>query len=197
MISFFVGYPPTTDKTIYIDWCWRPDEFYFDICSSAIYQYGDYWQGKKGTIQLEFKVADGWRLLPESKSPPLESEIRVLPKTVGKGVSYFALLLDPYGNGYQTCLLSKEKDASKASCTLKEGEWSRWLRESIIVQEEDRIGTVRFKLIELSKDGKRFHLYRSQVYPLSGFTHPPDVAEELINKFGPYVNEEIARRYFT
>ncbi|MCK4418001.1 MAG: alkaline phosphatase family protein [Candidatus Latescibacteria bacterium] len=199
VISFFVGYPPTTDKAIYLDWCWSPGVFYFDICSSATYFHGDYPQvkGEKGAIQLEFKEAEGWSNLYECKSPPLEAIIDVLPKAEGKGVSYYALLLNLNGRGYDTFLLSREKDTTKALCKLKEGEWSDWFKDNFVVKGADKVGTVRFKLIELSKDGQRFQLYRSQVYPQTGFAYPPGVAEELIEKFGPYVNEEVARRFFT
>lgn len=198
VISYFVGYPPTTDKAVYLDWLWRPEQFYFDICSSANYFYGDYPQseGKKGAIQLKLKQAEGWSNIPKSKSPPLETQIEVSTKVEGKGIAYFALFLDPDGEGYQTCLLSKDKDGSRVLCEIKQGEWSGWFRENFVVKGEEKRGTVRFKLIELSKDGKKLHLYRSQVYPLSGFTHPPSVAEELIERFGPYVNEEVAKVFF-
>ena len=64
------------------------------------------------------------------------------------------------------------------------------------MEGEEKVGTVRFKLVKLSKGGDELILYRSQVYPVSGFTHPPEVADELIEKFGPYINEAVSRAFF-
>lgn len=111
-------------------------------------------------------------------------------------MTYYALLLDSDGCGYQELLLSKERDGSKVLCSLKEGEWSGWLREIFIVEGEEKVGAVRFKLVKLSRDGRELILYRSQVYPLSGFTHPPEIGGELTEKFGPYINESVSTAFF-
>jgi predicted AlkP superfamily phosphohydrolase/phosphomutase len=196
----FVGYPPTADRVVHVDWFWRPGRYYFEICSNACYIHDALEGGAERrpggiSIPVESEEAIGWTNIPESESPPLETVVEVLPKVGGRGVSYNALLLNPDGQGYTRCLLSREKDGVKALCTLGQGEWSGWFREVFTVNDEEKIGTVRFKLVELSRDGKRFNLYRSQVYPISSFTHPPEVAEELVEKFGPYINEAIARAF--
>ncbi|RLF14227.1 MAG: hypothetical protein DRJ66_06440 [Thermoprotei archaeon] len=207
VVLYFIGYPPTTDKAIYVDWFWAPGRFYFEICSAACYinYISEELKEKikarprrfKGKVFLvEFKKAEGWNNLPEGKTPPLEGEIHVEPNVGGKGVTYYVLLLDSKGEGYDSCLIAKEKDASKALCILRPGEWSEWFKEEFEIEGEKKIGTVRFKLIELSKDGKRFRLYRSQVYPISGFTHPPEVGKELVEKIGPYINEGVTLLFF-
>jgi len=202
ILLYFVGYPPTTDMAIHVDWFWRPGRFYFELCSNACYIHGDSTKDKKARrlrgllVPVELKEAE-WINTPKGHSPPLEAEIKVQPKLKGEGVTYYALLLDPDGQGYSELLLSKEKNASKALCRLKEGEWSRWFKEIFIVEGEEKVGTVRFKLVKLSKDGKELILYRSQVYPVSGFTHPPEIADELTEKFGPYINEAVSRAFFT
>ena len=200
VLYYFVGYPPTTDKVIHIDWFWRPGRFYFEISPAICYRSMAEKIPRDIRLRLEryieFKEAVGWVNIPNTNSPSLETRIDVLPKVKGEGVSYYALLLDPDGEGYSRCLLSKEKDGSKAVCILKAGDWSEWSREKFIVEDEEKIGTVRFKLVELSKDGRRFNLYRSQVYPISGFTNPLEDAEELVKKFGPYINEAVAGPFF-
>jgi predicted AlkP superfamily phosphohydrolase/phosphomutase len=199
VILYFVGYPPTTNASIHVDWFWRPNLYYFEICSNACYihstsQYAKKKEGKL-LIPVELRKAE-WVNTPKTYSPPLEVQIEVQPKLKGRGVTYYALLLDPDGHGYQELLLSKEKNGSKVLCSLKEGEWSRWLRETFIVEGEEKVGTVRFKLVKLSKDGKELILYRSQVYPLSGFAYPPEVGGELTEKFGPYINEAVEDAFF-
>jgi len=211
VVLYFVGYPPTTDKAIYVDWFMAPGRFYFEICSAACYlnYIPEEIKGilgprrrlrrrfRRRIFLVEFKRAEGWSNLPESKAPPLEGEIHVKPNVGGRGVTYYVLLLDSKGEGYDSCLIAKEKDASKALCVLKPGEWSEWFKEEFEIGGEKKVGTVRFKLIELSRDGKRFKLYRSQVYPISGFTHPPEVGEELVEKIGPYINEGINPLFFS
>ena len=228
VIFYFVGYPPTTDKAIYVDWFWRPGAYYFEICRAICYL--NYIPKKtldsapekvRGTIShmlskldskkmkdlirfltkddgifVNFRRAEGWVNIPESKSAPLEAEVLVEPKAEGKGVLYYALLLDIDGEGYNVCLLSKEKDGDKALCKLREGEWSEWFIEKFEIENSEKIGTVRFKLIELSRDGSKFRLYRSQVYPIYGFTHPPELSKELVDKFGPYINEAATKLFF-
>ena len=200
VLFYFVGYPPTTDMTIHVDWFWRPGKFYFEICSNACYIHGNPTEDRKRKIgdlliPIELKEAE-WKNVPESYSPPLEAKIEVQPKLRGRGVTYYALILDLNGQGYDTLFLSKEKDFSKALCHLREGEWSRWFKETFIVGGEKKIGTIRFKLVKLSRNGKELILYRSQVYPLSDFTHPPELAKELVEKFGPYINEAVSRAFF-
>jgi len=195
VLLYFVGYPPTTEMAIHIDWFWRPGRFYFEVCSNACYTTER--MSDRLSIPVEFSKAEEWANLPESKSPPLETTIKVSPKVKGEGLSYHAILLDPNGDGYTICLLTREKDEPKALCALKLGEWSDWLRETFIVEGEEKVGTIRFKLIELAKDGSKFRLYRSQVYPVSGFTYPPELAKELVDKFGPYINEAVSTAFFT
>jgi len=207
VLLYFVGYPPTTDMTVHVDWFWRPGRFYFEICSNACYVHDNSAKDKRRRLRtrarrrvrllvpVELKEAE-WINTPKTHSPPLEAEIEVQPNLKGEGVTYYALILDPDGQGYSELLLSKEKNASKALCRLREGEWSEWFRETFIVEGEEKVGTVRFKLVKLSKDGKEIILYRSQVYPVSGFTYPPEVADELIEKFGPYINEAVSKAFF-
>jgi len=199
ILLYFVGYPPTTDMAIHVDWFWRPELFYFEICPNACYVHGiSQHTGEERRFQVipvEFRRAE-WVNTPKSYSPPLEAKIEVQPKLKGRGVTYYALLLDSDGCGYQELLLSKERDGSRALCSLKEGEWSGWLKEIFIVEGEEKVGAVRFKLVKLSRDGRELILYRSQVYPLSDFTHPPEIGRELTERFGPYINEAVSTAFF-
>jgi len=56
-------------------------------------------------------------------------------------------------------------------------------------------GGVRFKAIELSASGEKIWLYRSQIYPMTGFTHPPELGAELTKRFGPFQHEEAWSSY--
>lgn len=205
VLFYFVGYPPTSDGVMHVDWFWGPGNYYFELCGAACYLsyipegLREVARERRGSLRgkaflVEFGKAEGWANLPESLSPPLESMIRVAPKA-GSGVNYHVLLLDTEGRGYDRCLIAREKDCEKALCVLGPGEWSGWHREVFHVGGSEVEGIVRFKLIELSRDGSRFRLYRSQVYPVRGFTHPPELSEELVSRLGPYINEAVGRMF--
>ncbi len=197
VLQYFVGYPPTTDETMHIDWIgWHPGKYYFEFSPSACYSRGETGEEKSNSIVVEFKEARYWKNLPKSNSTPMEAPIEVSSKKSGNGITYYALLVDPDGSGYRVCLLSKQRDASEAFCKLREGEWSEWQWEKVGTGKREETVTVRFKLMKLSENGDVFRLYRSQVYPISGFTYPTDIGEELVDKFGPYINEGVAGLFF-
>ena len=202
----FVGYPPTTDKTVHIDWFWRPGRWYFEICSVACYLSRDSLKDLTNAgapvkrmleqallvpVEITSKT-EGWRSLPESKSQPLSFRMILRPVRQGKDVTFEGLLIDEKGEGYDTLLICKEKDPEKALCRLKTGHWGSFYEE-FEVKGKKHIGAVRLKLVELSPDGARLKIYRSQVHPTSEFVHPPEVGEELTDRFGPYINEAVER----
>jgi len=204
VLLYFVGYPPTCEGVVHVDWFWKPGDFYFELCSAACYStYVP--EGLRGAPKrvlahlrpIRLRRAEGWASLPESCSEPLEAEVRVEPRRPGRPVTYHVLVVDSRGEGYDTCLICRSKDASKALCELRVGEWSPWLREEFVVKGARVVGTVRFKLVELSPNGSRLRLYRSQVYPVGGFSHPPEASAELVERFGPYVNEASARLFLS
>jgi len=67
------------------------------------------------------------------------------------------------------------------------GEWSDWLTLGFDLDGEQVQGRVRFRLFELSPDGKRFRLYQSQIFPDSGWTLPDDLGPDLVRRYGPYL----------
>jgi len=202
----FVGYPPTTEKAMHIDWFWRPGRWYFEICSAACYISEGSLKDltKDGApvkrmleeallipVKMTSKTED-WKSLPESKSQPLSFRIILKPVRQGKDITFEGLLIDEKGEGYDTLLICKEKDSEKTLCRLKTGDWSSFYVK-FEVEGERHVGTVRLKLVELSPDGAKLKIYRSQVYPTSEFTYPPEVGGELTKRFGPYINEAVKR----
>jgi len=130
--------------------------------------------------------ASGWEGLPSSSAPALTATIEIVPKWPGEPVRFGLLVLDSAGKGYDRLMLCEERDARSAFADLGVGAWSDWQFRDFTVGGERRRGTVRFKLIELAPDGSRLKLYRSQVMRTDGFTHPEDLAGDLIARFGPY-----------
>ena len=49
-----------------------------------------------------------------------------------------------------------------------------------------RKGTLRFKLLNLSGDASELELLSTQIWPVSGYTQPDELGEELLEKVGPF-----------
>ena len=83
--------------------------------------------------EIELEEAEGWANAPEGQDAleielPLRFNGPVYPLTEGK--TWYALVLDSGGNGYDTVLLSETKDAKAAFARLKLGEWTPNLKQA-------------------------------------------------------------------
>ena len=153
-------------------------------------------------VRIELREAGGWSNVPESSKPPLEAVIpSVERKTAswsnqgfataatdeGRASGQYHLLVTASGaGGYDTVRLAPGRDAASSLCCLHAGEWSGWIYQDFPVNDRPVPGSFKFKLLELSPDGKRMRLYRSMVSAVNGWTHPPELAGELIDRIGPY-----------
>ncbi|GAI55269.1 unnamed protein product, partial [marine sediment metagenome] len=139
-----------------------------------------------GAYKIEFEEAHGWENTPPSDSVPLETVLKIQPLG-GMVKSFYALVIDSKGSGYDRLFLAEGKDAEKALCTIGEGEWSDFLKVGFTTSEGKKEGNFRVKLVELSEDAKRFRLYFTQIFPSTGWTHPDSLARELTEHIGrPY-----------
>lgn len=154
-------------------------------------------QGPDIVDWIELSPADGWRDLPESDLPPLEAElairplVRTHPRMVrgkeGEPKSYYALVYGQGDGGYDRVLVASARDGSRALTLLEPGEWAGWWRDSFEIDGEPVEGSVRCKLMRLSRDGSRLELFFPQIWPLNGYTHPPSIAGEILEHVGPFL----------
>jgi len=142
---------------------------------------------QRGIVSIPaLRPAEGWSSLPHSCEPPLESTIEVHAR-LGDDVTHFHLLaLDRLGKGYDTVQICRGRDRASCVAETSLGSWSDWSIENFRIQGRDQRASVRFRLMDMSPDGKYLKLYRTQVTFADGFTHPPDLAADLIERFGPY-----------
>ena len=145
---------------------------------------------------VTLRPAEGWRNLPAAGPPPLEVELVVRPLArgnpdmqrgqLGEPKRYFALL---YGDGsdYRQARITRSRDASDVLADLEPGAWSDWLRERFTIDGQAIEGHLRLKLIELAPDGSRFGLFIPQIWPISGYTQPDEIALELLEHVGPFL----------
>ena len=192
VVMNYAGYPPTTKAAVFIDWLFQPARSYFDLAAQTVYHNCP---DLNTTDPIELSPAEGWTNLPPSHRPPLETELPIATATEGTGPTYYALLWSR-GAGYDTLLISPQKDAAKPIATLASGDWSEWVRAPFQIAAQGEIeGAFRFKLLEVSPDGRRMRLYRSDVFPTNGqFCSDPSLARRLVTELGPYVHSGMAVR---
>ena len=204
LLKYTASVPPTVKKGIQVEGYCAPwyGQSPFEIAASQCYSNKSYPLAE----QVKLDKAKDWENLPESGLDPLEGVIEVRSKSVPESkVTYYLLIVDSRGEGYDRMIISQEKDVRYAVADLSVGEWSNWIweefeaciprypkyrdRNKVVYEEkpaEHYIGTYRFKLIDLSLDASSFRLYRSQIFPTRGFTWPESIAWELIKKLGPF-----------
>ena len=132
------------------------------------------------------KPAQGWRNLPASKAPPLESRLEVVARLGGDVTAFHLLAVATAGQGYDRVLVCRERDGKSCVAGAGAGEWSEWAVADFAIDGRNRPASLRFKLMELAADGSRLKLYRTQATYTDGFTQPEELAGELVERFGPY-----------
>ena len=117
----------------------------------------------------------------------LEATVKDRAQTEAPAEIRFQLLIQKSSNGYDRVLLCQGKDASNPLAELKVGQWSPWIIRRLQYAGDSVPASMRFKLVELSPDGKRMRLARSEVYPAERFTEPESLSDELVSAIGPYI----------
>ena len=143
--------------------------------------------GIRNSYKLDVQPAASWANSLANGSGSLEFPFPIITKKEGENQAFVGLAVDSDGNGFDTVALFSERDASTELGRAKVGEWSDWITYDFTLTDEGTVPAVfRFKTLEVSPDGSKLRLYRSQVTYASGFTEPPELADELTSKFGPY-----------
>jgi hypothetical protein len=80
---------------------------------------------------------------------------------------------------------------------LAVGEWSDWVRARFRTADQGEAeGAFRFKLLELSPDGQRLRLYRSDAFPAYGrFCSDSALGQRLVTELGPYIHAGISTSF--
>ena len=134
----------------------------------------------------EVKVSKASRWLNLSREEEfLEVEIPV--KTREEELKFYALIKKE-GEEYNKVLLFSEKNYKKSLGEASRGKWSNWIRYKFKLYGKEVWAYFRYKVLGLSPDGMKLHLYFSQIYPERGWSYPSELAEELVKNFGPYLH---------
>jgi len=182
-------WPPKLKNGYQVDGHCAPSgliQFYWGSSKVAVHPNRCYTTDEyRAANKIAFQPAKEWTRMPESASPPLESEIAVVP---GPGeIKYHLLLIDSGSQDYDQVVISPQRDASRAVATLKVGQYSDFIIARFKIPGQPISGSFRMKLMELSPDAKHFKLFVSQVYPAEKFTYPNSLSQELIKACGPFL----------
>ncbi len=205
LLKYTTSWPPTIKKGIQVEGYGDPDGTIFAISPKTVYTdeqnripaiFGATKHPGRNCV-MSFQVnlkpavpygrpvgAAGWKNLPQSKKPPLETQLPLVP-IKGKPKTFYGLIFAK-GEGYDTIIISPEKDSEKKWAQIGVGEFSPWLTETFETPDGPKSGTFRFKLYTLSPEAKKIRLYRSIIYQSSGWTYPASLADELLREIGPF-----------
>lgn len=140
--------------------------------------------------KIELRQPTGWKNLPGSASDFLEATLELQPGVRSQRPvrdNLYALLeKGESGQFAQVSLFTAEKNCARLLGKAQPGQWTGWIYAT--VQTSHGLVEVAFqaKLMHLDPTGQDVHLYLSQGYPASGFTHPAELSEELVRACGPY-----------
>ena len=145
------------------------------LCSNQLITTGVYPEAIRGQLQ----PAEGWANLDEPGEEPLEMAAPLMfPRSAVSPVptTWFVLVRQSGGEGYDTVTLSPSKDVKDAFCTLHPGEWSPKITTQIQLSDGSaREVFFKAKLIELSEDAEDFRLYLTGMMDLSRWVSDPAV----------------------
>ncbi len=138
-----------------------------------------------------------WRNLPPSSLPYLEVELMIKPLArgrpnmlrgkVGTPKTLFGLICASSSRGYDRVHICRTRDGEDKFAELCQGQWSSWWRDSFEIDGKLAEGHVRMKLITLTPTADMFELFMPQIWPLDGYTYPEEIALEITEKVGPFL----------
>lgn len=135
---------------------------------------------------VKLKEVENWKNLPSAKKN-LEAEVKVATRNTKikvKPKTYYLLVQDRNGKGFDTVSLAKSKDGKDILFSLKNGNWSEKVYDEFETEEGKKKAFFMGKLIELSPDGKNLKLYLTQFCHFGGWSYPEDIAGKLENLNG-------------
>ena len=133
------------------------------------------------------RPVEGWCNLPEVASQALECKLQIeLNRPRDTLVLYGLLYVSEPGGSYDRLMVCRSKNGAEALATIRPGQWSDWIVGTFDPAEATEAGGFRLKVIELSPDASRFKLYMTPNHPLTGYTFPENIAQEIYDVAGPF-----------
>ncbi len=139
------------------------------------------------SVKVQYKKASGWENVDAMGDDPLEATLSIpfagsIYST--KNATWYLLVRDMHGNGYDTVSLSASKNFKDAFFTLKVGEWSHaYNAMGLLADGKEKELRLKAKLISLDEDGENLRLFISHGINIDGenWCYPQNLAP-LFNK---------------
>jgi predicted AlkP superfamily phosphohydrolase/phosphomutase len=203
LVNYPTGWPPTVKDGIVVGGDGLTSKEWA-VAHPVCYYAGETAGGREMGVPVSFSRAKGWKKLPRSGKPPLAavlpaadrmrmgwsaagSTVERVKDTGASRADFFALIYASGKSNYNRVRICRRRDASKPLADLKVNEWSDWVIQKLGVKGNKREAALRFKLLELSRDGTRFRLYRSVGHATSGWGYPAGIERGIIRNAVPYV----------
>ena len=173
VLNYMCSWPPTMAGGITIggfDMNGR-----YQAGGAAFLAAGEFGHEGFSPVEIDFTEAAGWDKLPISHQPPLAATIPG---------AHQLLLIDSNGAGYDRLLVCAAQDAAKTLAELQVDQWSGWLFQTVTREGKDVDVAFRLRLNALSADSKQVEVFRTPLYMLDGWAHPPEVAREIVDNVG-------------
>jgi len=194
ILRFPGGWPPTVRDGIVMEFG-GPANSPWNICYSKCYttEHLTRFTGDKLTgpriepISLDLQPSSPPAAANAAPTPPpLGADLPMPTIRTGEAPALRLHVISSGSEGYDKVVITRKDDPSRVLACIGLNEWSPFITLDCIVEGETRAGTCRFKLLKLSPDARQLTLYRSALYSTDGFTYPPDLAGDLVSRFGPY-----------
>ncbi|MCY4090917.1 MAG: alkaline phosphatase family protein [Caldilineaceae bacterium] len=141
--------------------------------------------------------AVGWSNLPPSSRTFKEVPLTIQPLVRGRGSMlrgeegtpkpFYGLIYAGGESGYDRVRICRTRDAADPIAELAVGEWTDWWLDSFEIDGEGVEGYMRMKLVNLTPEADAFELFVPQIWPALGYTEPPEVAAELDEHVGNFL----------
>jgi predicted AlkP superfamily phosphohydrolase/phosphomutase len=217
LVKVEMSWPPTISRGIQVEGSGPGVSNYHQIAGYHLFVSGNWKPRPKGGPKdpesvdpsrhareeevewVSLRPVDGssWVNLPSSGRPCLEVKLTLKPLHHGRfnmlrGKSgtpkpLFGLVYASGGRGYDKVRVCRSCNGDDAVCELTPGGWSDWWLDSFEIDGKPLKGHVCMKLITLTPEADRFELYVPQIWPTDGYTYPPEIASELVEKAGPFL----------
>lgn len=148
-------------------------------------------------VSIRLVKPNSWENLPSSEKPYQEVElvlkplVRGQPKMLrgkaGTPKTLFGLVYASGSDGYDRVRICRTKNGKDAITELSPGKWSDWWLDFFEIDGAPVEGNVRMKLITLTPNADMLELFVPQIWPRLGYTYPEEVALEIAEKVGPFL----------
>ena len=176
LVNYPASWPPRTKDVWQILGCGLGRENEFKLNMGQLFTTDD----RPFVTTIELKPATQWKGL-DAANDCKEAELTF--EYPGVEAKIYYLLAG------ENLSLHESRDASAVVAKLPLEGWSEWIRGDFPTEKGTVPGAFRLKTVTYDRGSGELSIFLPEVFPTKGFTEPPELCEELINEFGPYIEE--------